>query len=164
MNLEALLTDLKTRGVKFRVNGESVMVRPIDLLTEDEVSFVRAHKREIALQLTGAECPPVPIIEGTEHFNIWLENEDDPWPEFIPGYHYDFRQPSKLKGLCSNSSQPRRHQPLYLEAADAVLSACDRCGSIEYIDVLIHEGRSLRRDCLRCGRFMGWVRWCPKSE
>ncbi len=43
---------------------------------------------------------PCPIVEGTEHFSIWQE-EDAPWIEFIPGYHYDFRQPSRLQPLCS---------------------------------------------------------------
>lgn len=44
---------------------------------------------------------PLPIPFGTEHFSIWVDDPDGPLPEFIPGYHYDFRQPSRLRGLCS---------------------------------------------------------------
>ncbi len=33
-----------------------------------------------------------------------------------------------------------------------------RCGSTEYVDVAISEGRS-RRDCRQCGRFLGWGKW-----
>jgi hypothetical protein len=41
------------------------------------------------------------IIEGTEHFSLYIDNPGGPWPEFIPGYHVDSRQPSRLRGLCS---------------------------------------------------------------
>ena len=33
-----------------------------------------------------------------------------------------------------------------------------RCGSAEYADVAISGGRA-RRDCRRCGRFLGWGKW-----
>jgi hypothetical protein len=33
-----------------------------------------------------------------------------------------------------------------------------RCGSLEYAELPISEGRT-RRDCRRCGRFVGWGRW-----
>jgi len=41
---------------------------------------------------------PWPIVEGAEHFSIW-QHEDDPWDEFVPGFHYDFRQSSRLQPL-----------------------------------------------------------------
>ncbi len=47
------------------------------------------------------EPAPVPFVEGREHFSLWVESADGPWPEFIPGYHVDVRQPSRLRGLCS---------------------------------------------------------------
>jgi excisionase family DNA binding protein len=33
-----------------------------------------------------------------------------------------------------------------------------RCGSTEYVDVAISEGRT-RRDCRKCGRFVGFGKW-----
>ncbi len=33
-----------------------------------------------------------------------------------------------------------------------------KCGSREFVDVAISEGRS-RRDCRKCGRFLGWGKW-----
>jgi hypothetical protein len=59
-----------------------------------------------------------PVAPGDEHFSIWLKEPGEPaprfitaWvdamPEFIPGLHYDIRQPSRLTGLCS----PRPEQP-----------------------------------------------------
>ena len=58
-----------------------------------------------AEQLTGdlgtAPLAARPIIEGTEHFSLWVDDAEGSWPEFIPGYHYDIRQPSRLRPLCS---------------------------------------------------------------
>lgn len=36
---------------------------------------------------------------------------------------------------------------------------CERCGSMEYIETPIHEGKSIRRDCAKCDRFMGFPVW-----
>lgn len=36
---------------------------------------------------------------------------------------------------------------------------CDRCGPTDYRDVPIHGGRSVRRDCLHCGRFIDFPVW-----
>jgi hypothetical protein len=36
---------------------------------------------------------------------------------------------------------------------------CPRCGSFEFIDSPIHNGRSLRRDCRNCGRTHSFPRW-----
>jgi hypothetical protein len=44
------------------------------------------------------------------------------------------------------------------------LLRCDRCGSTQCRDVPIHGGRSTRRDCLRCGRFMGWPHWYDATD
>lgn len=34
-----------------------------------------------------------------------------------------------------------------------------RCGSTAWMDTPIHEGQSIRRDCRRCGRFLGFPKW-----
>ncbi|TWT95366.1 hypothetical protein Pla108_35140 [Botrimarina colliarenosi] len=36
---------------------------------------------------------------------------------------------------------------------------CDRCGSAEFVEVLIHDGASVRRDCGLCGRTWGFPVW-----
>ena len=33
-----------------------------------------------------------------------------------------------------------------------------KCGSMEYVEMPIPQGRS-RRDCRKCGRFLGWGKW-----
>jgi hypothetical protein len=37
-----------------------------------------------------------------------------------------------------------------------------KCGSREFVDVGISKGRS-RRDCRKCGRFLGWGQWYEKG-
>lgn len=111
-----LLSDLTARGVEFQANGDNLRFRPMDRLTPDEVEAVRRHKVVILklLRSEGREAPPIikpwPIVEGTEHFSIWVEDEAGPWPEFIPGVHYDFRQPSRLHGLCVPRIKNREQQ------------------------------------------------------
>jgi hypothetical protein len=43
-------------------------------------------------------------------------------------------------------------------ATAAAIAVC-RCGSTTWQDVPIHDGRSTRRDCARCARFVDFSRW-----
>jgi hypothetical protein len=45
-----------------------------------------------------------------------------------------------------------------VEGGDTV-APCRRCRSRTYRDVSIHDGQSVRRDCGRCGRFIGFTVW-----
>lgn len=36
---------------------------------------------------------------------------------------------------------------------------CQRCGSIEHVEIPIHEGKAVRRDCAKCGRFITFPLW-----
>ena len=44
-------------------------------------------------------------------------------------------------------------------AAPVEMEKICRCGSTRHRDVPIHNGRSARRDCARCGRFLGFPVW-----
>lgn len=64
-----------------------------------------------------------PANPGGEHFSIWLKEPgvpapgfvtawtDQPWPEFVPGCHYDIRQPSRLRPLCSPRKANEDREP-----------------------------------------------------
>ncbi|TWU29651.1 hypothetical protein [Bythopirellula polymerisocia] len=43
------------------------------------------------------------------------------------------------------------------------MSKCDKCRSTQFVDVEIHGGHSLRRDCARCGSFVGFPVWNPQE-
>lgn len=44
-------------------------------------------------------------------------------------------------------------------AEPAVGPRCNRCGSREFVEVAVHDGASVRRDCGRCGRTWGFPVW-----
>lgn len=53
---------------------------------------------------------------------------------------------------------PCNKRLLAMNSTTNPMIACDRCGSREYRDV--DTGNySLRRECSKCSRFMGWPRW-----
>lgn len=99
--------------------------------------------------------------QGNEHLSIWLREPgtpapgfitawaNEPWPEFIEGFHYDFRQPSRLLPLLARTTA----------RTVAPSKALCRCGSTTYLDVPIHDGQSVRRDCGGCGRFIEFPIW-----
>ena len=51
-----------------------------------------------------------------------------------------------------------RREARYATSAPAATPIC-RCGSATWRDVAIHDGRSTRRDCAECGRFIDFSRW-----
>ena len=105
MTPAALLSDLSARGVEFEIAGDRLRFRPTELLKPGEIKAVRLHK-DVILKLLRSELreaapiKPWPIVAGTEHFSLWIDDPSGPLPEFIPGYHYDVRQPSRLRPLC----------------------------------------------------------------
>jgi hypothetical protein len=104
MTAATLISDLTARGVEFQVSGDTLRFRPADRLTPAEVEVIRSHKSVILKLLRSEvrEAPaPWPIVEGSEHFSLWINDPAGPLPEFVPGHHYDVRQPSRLRGLCS---------------------------------------------------------------
>jgi hypothetical protein len=56
--------------------------------------------------------------------------------------------------------KPKTPPPRKPKRPDAVC----RCGSTQWRDVPIHGGRSIRRDCARCGRFLAFPLWYGRKE
>jgi hypothetical protein len=56
--------------------------------------------------------------------------------------------------------KPKTPPPRKPKRPDAVC----RCGSTKWRDVPIHGGRSIRRDCARCGRFIAFPLWYGRTE
>ena len=42
-------------------------------------------------------------------------------------------------------------------------TVCQYCNTTETVTIPIHEGRSTRLDCAKCGRFMRWGVWQGKQ-
>ena len=57
--------------------------------------------------------------------------------------------------------QLRQHKRALLAALgdDSDGPRCEHCNSPEFVDLSIHGGQSLRRDCAQCGRYHGFPKW-----
>jgi hypothetical protein len=51
-----------------------------------------------------------------------------------------------------------------LAKAETQTEACDCCGSTSFVDVPIHEGRSVRCDCALCHRTAGFPVWYAEGS
>jgi hypothetical protein len=107
MTPAALLSELTARGVELVARGDNLRFRPADRVTPDELVLIRRHKAVIRKLLADAPsdrpAQPTtswPIIEGSEHFSLWVADPGGAWPEFVPGHHVDLRRPSRLRALC----------------------------------------------------------------
>ena len=112
---------------------------------------------------TGAENPhvinevsatePEPSDDDLLNIDTWYPDGPDLADCFVPD--------PTLGGLCSPIPSDRRlHIGDRHPAANPYpLAECDRCGSADFMDVWIHNGQSIRRDCTKCRRFMGWPHW-----
>jgi hypothetical protein len=107
MTPASLISELAARGVELQAYGDNVRFRPAEKLTADEVDVIRRHKAVILKLLRPESGHITNGHKGGEHFSLWLHDPDSPWPEFIPGYHYDIRQPSRLLPLCSSPGVAR---------------------------------------------------------
>lgn len=60
---------------------------------------------------------------------------------------------------------PLLTEPAAYSPPGVLLEKCDRCRCAgPHKEELIHEGRSTRRDCGRCGRTLGFPRWDEPAE
>ena len=60
---------------------------------------------------------------------------------------------------------PLLTEPAVYSPPGVLLERCDRCHfEGPHKEELIHEGRSTRRDCGRCGRTLGFPRWDEPAD
>lgn len=50
------------------------------------------------------------------------------------------------------------------KTANNSATQCRRCRSESFVDVSIHEGKSIRRDCEKCGAFHSFLVWGGSDE
>jgi tubulysin polyketide synthase-like protein len=151
MTAAFLLTNLTSRGVVLTVAGEDIQVEaPSGELIPPDIEKIRSHKPEL-LRLLAAPSQWTDYSDAIAHAfanpstreeigPLWMTDPDG-WDSLGPVLH---------GGLCS---PPRR--------AIHIPGICDRCGSDEIKDYPIHDGRSLRRDCSQCGKFIEFPKWNP---
>ena len=141
MNAVSLLADLTSRGVVLtEVDGDIRIEVSKGEITNADIQAIRQHKAEmIELLIARREMHQKAIAHAISHPStreeIGLLWMTEPGG-FVP---------------CES------HEP-------TIPGTCDRCGSDQYQDYAIHNGRSIRRDCAKCRRFIRWPKWDPSQE
>src|SRR5262245_26078204 len=110
----SLIVEAHAAGLQLRAgdNGRLIVRGPRS--AEPLVRKLLTRKDDVLAALAStltAPLVPWPVVPGKHHFSIWVRHADRSWPEFIPGYHYDIRQPSKSRGLCSLSKGSNSCRP-----------------------------------------------------
>ena len=113
-----------------------------------------------ALVVLDAAGGRITVIDGRLRIDVEQEIPDHVWKTLAT--HRDELVGSFTRGrplwdrepIWTERRSDRRDLPL-----PAGIGCCDRCGSTESIDVEIHGGQSIRRDCRVCGRFLKFSRW-----
>ncbi len=129
MTARELLDELRQAGLSISLTAEGLRVDGPAAIREVFRERIRAHKQEL-----------IDAIRKEE----WERDE------------YQRRMSlARLKEVVRERLQ--RNRPEGKRSTNGV--AICPCGSTEYVDHPIHGGQSLRRDCARCGRFIGFPLW-----
>lgn len=132
-----ILQDLADLGFTLTVRDGRLFARPADGLPAGMLERLRQHKAALLERLADEPAP----IDVSDARAVWqavcdrLEGD----PEFTPDAIEDLR---RADVRWAHTPEP----------------AC-RCGSTTWRDVAIHGGRSVRRDCARCCRFLSFPVW-----
>ena len=140
MSAVALKQELDELGIEL---AASLRYRPKSKVTDDLKERLEQYKGELLAMLLREEQPFDP------------NDADDLWQATLDQLERDSDIPADvLEGLRA-AEVHWEHAP----RPEAVEPWQCRCGSQEYIDVPIHNGRSTRRDCAQCGKFIDFVKW-----
>jgi len=150
MSVTELMIDLRERGIQLEAHGDRLRYSPKAAMTPELAERVKAHKPTLLAILTADDVLAAVLWQAALDL---LEGD----PEF----------PSEMLAGCRQASirweSERPAGDCVIESAEGEIDPdapqCDRCGSTDYRDISIHNGQSVRRDCGRCHRFMGWPRW-----
>jgi hypothetical protein len=138
MSVAELLSDLARRGIQLEAHGDQLRWYPRDAFPADFVDWLRANKRDV-IDWLSADSPADPPSTANASHNP--SAKADNWPAF------------EALGRC----------PVDVTPCEPTNEVC-RCGSTAWRDVPIHEGRSVRRDCAKCGRFIDFPVWYEKNR
>jgi len=105
MSVTDLITGLATRGIRLVARADRLLYHPAERLTPGDLAALRQHKQAL-LRMLRSEGHTWPIIPGREHFSLYQADPCGPWPEFIPGFHFDIRQPSRIRGMSEPPTNP----------------------------------------------------------
>jgi hypothetical protein len=142
MTPHELLSDLADQGIVFKVHEGSLKFHPKLSVTPDLLALIRQHKAALIKLLTGLPR----------------------WYEFHHAIIHAFANPSSREKIGPLwMTEPDGFGPCEFHET-TIPGDCDHFGCDQYKDYSIQWGRSIRRDCANCGRFIQWQKWNPPPQ
>ena len=136
MIVNQLLDELEDRAIELKIDGDRIRYRPKSSMTPELLEQVKVHKPELLSILNANDH----VVDKAYHKAIdRLQHEDY------------FSEQNAFLEQCRGA-----FTSIISEGQQVV---CDRCGSNDFVDVSIHEGRSTRRDCAKCDKFIEFPTW-----
>jgi hypothetical protein len=164
--LVELLEEEQRRGEAVRYDqgpAEGALPPPLGDKLTDLLDKLHAHGCQVEAlgdgQTFRSDCPTcrmaaaLDLSEGTDGLPVIRSR----CRCFDPLAALEGREAVSLAEFRKPKTPPPPRKP---KRPDAVC----RCGSTQWRDVPIHGGRSIRRDCARCGRFLGFPLWYGQPE
>ena len=175
-----LIAECERAGIRLSVDGGKLVIEaPAGVVKPDLLARLRQHKPELMEALTSgpAEAQAVEANATAAESALppgWPSNTPKPpwWPEFLDCLG-SIRLLAAREQMCGDPTCGFSVAILWTDGKTAewscpkcgrtsgpiVQQKCRRCGSTQYHDVPIHNGKSIRRDCARCGRFLDFPAW-----
>ena len=110
--------------------------------------------------LSGLSASPVIVDWPQEQFDDSSPVDDSAAVDSLPAPvlpSIDSEPPQNPVGEASAVCLPQSPD-------EPEVTLCDRCGCSRMKDIPIHGGRSIRRDCARCGRFKNFSVWYGEQK
>jgi hypothetical protein len=143
MTPSELLSDLTKLGIVLKAYEGCIKFHPKSAVTPDLMAMIRQHKTAL---LTLLAIP-------------------SRWDEYHDAIAHAFANPSTREAIGPLwMTDPDGWPGSRSQAAKPTSGTCTRCGSDHFKDVPIHGGKSIRRDCAKCGKFLAFPKWSPKED
>lgn len=151
-----MIEKLRQGGFTIIVDGDRIGIRPKGELPDHVIEWIRDHKSSM-LDVLRSEPRPDPLT-------IWSTVVDSVSLNTI--FDNDLIEGMRSSSVTWQAESTTDQGKMTATVPDPV-SSCPRCGSTVTKDVPLdhhpHDGKSIRRDCGECGRFVSWPRWNGKD-
>jgi len=152
MTAAELLRECLAMDIVLLPHGDQLDIdAPQGVLTTELKARLREHKAELLVLLPSPAATPIDLADADAVWQAALDRlQGDP---FFP--------PDLIEVLRSSETRWGAEGVVVAEdtASRTARRRVCRCGSTTSQDVPIHNGRSVRRDCACCGRFIEFPVW-----
>lgn len=154
MTAVELLAECNALDIVLQRHGDRLNIdAPQGTLTSELTARLRSHKAELLALLRSPAATPIELTNAKVVWQAVLDRLEG-HPLFPPDLIKVLRL-AETRWVADEAAAPGQAAT---RAAAPARPIC-RCGSTTSQDVQIHDGKSVRRDCARCRRFIEFPVW-----